>query len=220
MRMLSRLVLVPAAVLGTVALTASPALAAPSDQDVTWMQAAHQSNLSEIAAGNAAQQQATTPEVKELGAMFVQHHTELDTALTQAAQQLGVQLPGEPSPEQQQQLAAVQSQQGMAFDTAWIAQQIGGHVTAKAATQTELQSGSDPAVLKLARTTAPVVERHLAELRTAAAKYGVPTSVNGGTGGQAADDGRSALGWGIAGIGALAVVAGAAGLVRRRATAA
>jgi putative membrane protein len=75
-------------------------------------------------------------------------------------------------------------------------------------------------VLQLARTATPVVEQHLAELRTAAAKFGVPTSVNGGTGGQAADDGRSALGWGIAGIGALAVVAGAAGLVRRRATAA
>jgi putative membrane protein len=220
MRTLSRLVLVPVAVLATVALTASPALAAPSDQDVTWMQAAHQGNLAEIAAGNAAQQQATTPEVKQLGAMFVQHHTELDTALTQAAQQLGVQLPGGPSPEQQQQLAAVQSQQGMAFDTAWIAQQIGAHVTTMAATRTELQSGSDPTVLQLARTAAPVVEQHLAELRTTAAKYGVPTSVNGGTGGQAADDGPSALGWGIAGIGALALMAGAAGLVRRRATAA
>jgi putative membrane protein len=219
MRTLSRLVLVPVAVLATVALTASPALAAPSDQDVTWMQAAHQGNLAEIAAGNAAQQQATTPEVKQLGAMFVQHHTELDTALTQAAQQLGVQLPGGPSPEQQQQLAAVRSQQGMAFDTAWIAQQIGAHVTTLAATRTELEAGSEPTVLELARTATPVVERHLAELRTAAAKYGVPTSVNGGSGGQAADDGRSALGWGIAGIGALAVLAGAAGLVRRRATA-
>jgi putative membrane protein len=218
MRTLSRLVLVPAAVLATVTLTAVPALAAPSEQDVAWMQAAHQSNLAEIAAGNAAQQQATTQEVKDLGAMFVQMHTELDTALTQAAQQLGVQLPGTPSPEQQQQLAAVQAQQGQAFDTAWIAQQIGSHTTTLAATQKELASGSDETVLTLARTSTPVVEQHLAELRTVARQYGVPTSVPGGSGGQAADGGDSALGWGLAGLGGIAVLAGSAGLIRRRAT--
>ena len=161
MRMLSRLALVPAAVLGAVVLTAAPALAAPSEQDTAWMQAAHQSNLAEIAAGNAAQQQATTQDVKDLGAMFVQMHTELDTQLTQAAQQLGVQLPAAPSPEQQQQLAAVQANQGQAFDTAWIAQQIGSHSTTLAATQKELSSGSDETVLNLARTSTPVVEQHL-----------------------------------------------------------
>jgi putative membrane protein len=220
MRMWSRLVLLPAAVLGAVTLTAAPALAAPSQQDVTWMQAAHQSNLAEIAAGNAAQQQATTPEVKQLGAMFVQHHTQLDTALTQAAQQLQVQLPAAPTPEQQQQLAAVQAKQGMAFDTAWIAQQIGSHVTTLAITQTEVKSGSDPAVVAQAQAATPVVTQHLDQLRSTATKYGVPTSVNGGTGGQAADGGTNALGWGLAGIGALAVVAGGAGLARRRGTAA
>jgi putative membrane protein len=220
MRMLSRLALLPAAVLGAVVLTAAPALAAPSEQDVTWMQAAHQSNLTEIAAGNAAQQAATTPEVKQLGQMFVQMHTELDTALTQAAQQLGVQLPGEPTAEQQAQLAAVQRNSGQAFDTAWIAQQIGSHTTTLAATQREIQNGSEPAVLEQARTATPVVEQHLAELKQVAAQYGVPTSVPGGSGGQAADGSTGALGWGLAGLGAVAVVAGTAGLVRRRQTAA
>jgi putative membrane protein len=220
MRMWTRLALLPAAVLATVTLTATSALAAPSDQDVAWMQAAHQSNLAEIAAGNAAQQSATAPEVKNLGAMFVQMHTELDTALTQAAQQLGVQLPGTPSPEQQQSLAAVQANQGRAFDTAWIAQQIGSHATTLAATQKELASGSDPTVLNLARTATPVVQQHLTELRTVARQYGVPTSVPGGTGGQAADNGTATLGWVLAGLGGLAVLAGGAGLVRRRATAA
>lgn len=210
-----------AAVAGVATLMLVPATAAsaaPSDQDVAWMQAAHQSNLAEIAAGNAAQQQATTQDVKDLGAMFVQMHTELDTSLTQAAQQLGVQLPSAPTPEQQQQLAAVQANQGQAFDTAWIAQQIGSHSTTLAATQKELSSGSDETVLNLARTSTPVVQQHLVELRNTAAKYGVPTSVPGGTGGQAADDGSAGLGWGLAGLGAVAVGAGAVGLVRRRST--
>jgi putative membrane protein len=220
MRRLSRLVLLPVAALGALVLTAAPALAAPSDQDVAWMQAAHQSNLAEIAAGNAAQQAATTPEVRELGAMFVQMHTQLDTQLTQAAQQLGVQLPGEPTAEQQQQLAAVQQNSGQAFDTAWIAQQIGSHSTTLAATQRELQNGSDPTVLELARASTPVVEQHLVELRDAARQYGVPTSVPGGTGGQVADGGLGATGWALTGIGALALAAGTAGFARRRATSA
>ncbi len=220
MRMLSRLALVPVAVVGAVVLTAAPALAAPSQQDVTWMQAAHQSNLAEIAAGNAAQQAATTPEVKQLGQMFVQMHTELDTALTAAAQQLGVQLPPAPNAEQQRQLAAVQQNTGRAFDTAWIAQQIGSHTTTLAATQLELRNGSDPAVLAQARTATPVVEQHLVELRQVAAQYGVPTSVPGGTGGQAADGNTGALAWGLTGLGAAALVAGTVGLVRRRQTAA
>ncbi|MCU1604094.1 MAG: hypothetical protein JWP46_559 [Modestobacter sp.] len=220
MRALSRLVLIPTAVLGAVVLAAAPALAAPSNQDTTWMQAAHQGNLAEIAAGNAAQKSAASDKVRQLGAMFVQMHTQLDASLTQAAQQLGVQLPGQPSAEQQQQLAAVQQKTGQAFDAAWISQQIAAHATTLAATQRELQSGSDTAVLGLARTATPVVQQHLTELRDAARQAGLPASVPAGTGGQAADDGVSTLGWALVATGALAVVAGTVGLGRRRMTSA
>jgi putative membrane protein len=216
MRRSVRLVFLPAAVLGAVVLTSAPALAAPSDQDVTWMQAAHQSNLAEIAAGNAAQQSATDNQVKQLGQMFVQMHTQLDQALTQAAQQLGVQLPSSPSASQQQELATVQQKSGRAFDTAWVSQQIGGHETALAATTRELQNGSEAAVLDLARTATPVVQQHLDQLRGLAQQYGLPTSVNAGTGGQAASDGARTAGWALAGVGALALAAGTVGLARRR----
>ncbi|MGY1813962.1 DUF4142 domain-containing protein [Blastococcus sp. SYSU D00820] len=219
MRLLSRFLL-PAAVLGAVVLSASPALAAPSEQDVSWMQAAHQSNLAEIAAGQAAQQSATDDRVRQLGQMFIQMHTQLDQQLTQAAQQLGVQLPAEPSAEQQQQLAAVQQNTGQAFDSAWISQQLASHTTTLAAGQRELENGSDPTVLELARASAPVVEQHLVELRNLAAAYGLPTTVDAGSGGQAAGD-SDLIGWGIAGAGGIALLAGTVGLVhRRRATAA
>ena len=220
MRTWTPLLLAPAAALGVVVLTGTPALAAQSDQDIAWMQVAHQSNLTEIAAGQAAQRSATSPEVKQLGAMFVEDHTALDAQLTQAAQQLGVQLPSAPSPEQQQQLAAVEQQTGQAFDAAWISSQIAGHLTTIAATQRELQAGSDPTVLDLARAATPVVQRHLTELQGMARQMGLPTTVNGGTGGQAADGGSRTVGWALAGVGGLAVLAGAAGLARRRAASA
>jgi len=39
------------------------------------MVAAHQSNLAEIARGNAALEQASTQQVRDLGQMFVDTHT-------------------------------------------------------------------------------------------------------------------------------------------------
>ena len=218
MRPVSRLLLAPATALGIVLLAAAPALAAPSGQDASWMQAIHQGNLAEIAAGQAAQQQASDGQVRQLGAMFVQDHTQLDNSLTQAAQQFGVQLPSDPTAQQQQELAAVKQKSGQAFDSAWVSSQIASHQTALAATQQELQAGSDPTVLGLARTAAPVVQKHLTELQNLAGQMGVPATVNGGTGGQAADDGLWTVGWAITGLGALVALAGTAALVRRRMT--
>jgi putative membrane protein len=204
---------------GTLALAlavtgANPAGAQPNDQDTTWMAAAHQSNLAEIAAGNAAVAQATTQEVRDLGQMFVDMHTQLDADLTAAAGDLGVELPPEPSTEQNEELAQVTSQSGEAFDTAWIAQQQGSHRTTLAATQTELAEGSDPTVLALAEAATPVVEQHLSELDALAG--GAPSAVPGGSGGQAATSSsdsaaRTAVPIALAGA---AVVAG--GLVIRQ----
>ena len=218
MHTLIRTALATAAAVGVAVLTASPAAAAPSGQDTTWVKAAHQSNLAEIAAGQAAQQSATNDDVKNLGAMFVQMHTQLDDSLKSAAQKLDVELPDAPTAQQQQQLDNVKQNSGQAFDTAWIAQQIGSHTTTLAATKKELQSGSDDQVLQLAKTATPVVQQHISELRSAAQKYGVPSSVPGGTGGQAATDGLSTAGWTATGAGLVLVVAGAAVAFRRRAT--
>ncbi len=215
MKNLFRAVAVAAAMTGALLLAAGPAAAALNAQDRTWLVAAHQSNLAEIAAGTSAQSRATTSDVKNLGAMFVRMHTELDNALKPVAQQLGVALPSTPTADQQAQLARVEANSGQAYDTAWIAQQIASHQATLAATQRELAGGSDPAVLQLARNATPVVQQHLTELRAAAAKYGVPTSVPGGTGGQAAQDDRTTS-LALVGAGGLLVLASGVMLARRR----
>lgn len=163
---------------------AATASAAPNSQDQTWMVAAHQSNLAEIAAGTAAQQQASSQSVRDLGAMFVQMHTTLDANLKSAAGTLGVALPSAPTPAQQQSLAAVKAKTGTAFDTAWVAQQIAGHRNTLAATQAELSSGSDATVLALARAATPVVQSHLTALLKLSGT--TPSAIPAGSGGQAA----------------------------------
>ena len=114
-RTVLRLTLAGALVLTGTAL-GSPALAAgtASEQDSTWLVAAHQSNLAEIAAGTDAQQNATNADVKELGGMLGADHRQLDASVTALAEKYGVSLPDAPNAEQQAALAEVKSKTGEA----------------------------------------------------------------------------------------------------------
>jgi putative membrane protein len=218
---LRRLAIIGAAGAG-LALTAAgvagaTTAAAPSAQDRAWMVAAHQSNLTEIAAGQAAQQKATTNVVKEHGQLFIRDHTRLDASLQTLAKSKGVTLPSTPNAQQRATLASVSAKSGSAFDSAWLASQLAGHRQSKAAGQTEIANGSDAQVVAAAKAAAPVIQSHLTMLEQATGTS--PTGVNGGTGGQAATaPGGIRTGWVLLGLGLLAA-AGSLTLLRgRRAT--
>ncbi len=203
-----------AAALGIVVLAVLPAQAAPSQQDQNWLVTAHQGNLAEIAAGQAALQQSSNAEVRDLGQMIIDDHQRLDADVTAAAGQLGVTLPGTPNATQQAELAQVSGLTGEEFDRAWIAWQITAHRQALAAGEQEVASGSDPAVTALAAAAAPVIQSHLDMTLALAQAYGVPTSVAAGNGGSAAESSRG-LGLGLAAGGLLVIVLSGAALVRR-----
>lgn len=212
--LLRRATLALVATTAALGLAAGTAAAQPNAQDQAWLVAAHQSNLAEIAAGQAALAKATTEDVRMHGQMLIDDHTALDAALTPVAQQLGVTLPAEPTPEQQAALAEVSAQSGEAFDRAWVESQIAGHRATLAAGEQELAQGSEQTVKDLASAAAPVVQRHLDGLLATAQELGVPTSVPAGSGGQAASS-SDALGLALLGAGVLAVAV-AGGLVLRR----
>jgi putative membrane protein len=188
-----------------VALTATGAGAtAPNQQDRTFLVAAHQANLAEIAAGRAAQQKATSTDVREHGQLFITDHTRLDAGVRRVATALGVTLPNAPNSTQQAQLAAVSAKSGAAFDRAWTASQLTAHRQALALGTTELSGGSDAQVKGLASTAAPVVQGHLSMLEQSDT---APTGVNAGTGGQAATAPSTRTGWALLGLAGVAVVA-------------
>jgi putative membrane protein len=201
--------------LGFVALTAAllvvpatPATAAPSEQDTRFLRAAHQSNLAEIDGGRLAQQKGQSQQVKDLGARFVADHTQLDTALRQVAQTLGVSLPEAPNPAQQALAARYQAASGEQFDALFIATQMDAHMAAMRLGQTELAQGSDPQAKRVAQDSAPVIRSHHDALNAAARALGVPTRVDTGTGGEAAPRRSTTLALLLLGVGAL-LVAGA-----------
>ncbi|GAA1134053.1 hypothetical protein GCM10009670_30740 [Citricoccus alkalitolerans] len=174
------------------------------------MVSAHQSNLAEIAAGTAAQEQATTEAVREMGATLIEDHQALDADLTAAAEEFGVALPDEPSAEQQAALEEVMAQNGEAFDAAWIASQIEGHRMSLAAGEEQIASGSDPAAIGLAQDAAPVIQGHLDHLLQLSGD--APDAVPSGLG---PDRAPTWLGGVLIGLGMVVVAASLVFFVRR-----
>jgi putative membrane protein len=215
-RRLSTLAGAAALALTYLGLASGIAAAAPSGQDRAFLVAAHQSNLTEIQAGKAALDKATSDVVRQHGQLFIRDHTRLDADLKAAASKLGVDLPSQPNAKQRATLASVGAKSGSAFDSAWLTSQLAGHREAKAAGAKELASGSDAQVKALAKAAAPVVQMHLDMLEQAT---GTPGGVAAGTGGQAATlpADRARLGAGLLGL-AVLLAAGAAVLMRQRRT--
>ncbi|MDO3686967.1 DUF4142 domain-containing protein [Micromonospora sp. C28ISP2-4] len=169
-------------VVGLAPAAASQAAAQPSTQDTQYLQAVHQVNLFEITAGNLAQQKGQNQQVKDLGKMFVTDHTQLDQTVQSTAQQLNVQLPADPTADQQKVLDKLNNLNGAEFDKAWVTAQLAGHVQAIQATQTEISQGSDQSVVQIAQDALPVLQAHYDALVALAQTLGVPvpqTSASG-----------------------------------------
>lgn len=193
---------------------AAPAVAAPSEQDTTFLRAAHQANLAEIATGTIAQQKGQSQQVKDLGARFVADHTALDQALQGVATALGVSLPNAPNAEQRAIAARYQATNGQAFDALFISTQMETHMKSMRLGQTELARGSDPQAKKVAQDSAPVIKSHHDSVTAAARALGLPTDIDTGSGGEAAPRSLGTAGMLLIGVG-LMVVAGAAFRIRR-----
>ena len=135
-----------------------------SQQDVTFLVQAHQSNLAEIATGRLAERKASSAKVRALGRMFVRDHTRLDAELVKVAKKLGVRLPSAPNAQQKALAAKLEKLTGRAFDRAWLDAQIMAHRKAIALGEREIARGLNKDVVRLAKKSAPVIKHHLQEL--------------------------------------------------------
>ena len=86
----------------------------PADRDV--LHKVTQAGLWEMPVGAWAAERAESPRVREVGRLIHAEHAELDRIVHTAAAQLGVELPAEPTAEQQDWMAEIEEQQGAAFD--------------------------------------------------------------------------------------------------------
>jgi putative membrane protein len=192
----TRLAARAAVIAGAVAL-AGVALAAPagaagtstSAGDENWLVAAHQTNLSEMAAGRDASRYAQDRSVRGFAEDLVTDHAERDRKIVELASKYDVFLPKTPTTAQAQALAALQGREGEAYDTAWVRARIASHRQAQTVNQREIDSGEASDVRTAARDARETEQDHLESLSDLAVDLGIagpPAEVTGGTGGQAA----------------------------------
>ncbi|WP_078591737.1 DUF4142 domain-containing protein [Streptomyces megasporus] len=178
------------AALTAVGASVAPAVAVEQigEQDSTFLKAAHQGNLAEIAAGQDALRNARTACVRNVGSILIRDHTRLDAQGKAQADKFGVSLPTAPDPEQQRQLADVRAKAGTdAYDRAWLRVQAASHEKTLALIDQEIRAGQNPEVKAVARAARPVVAMHLEMVRGGTCReHATTTSVPAGDGGQAA----------------------------------
>src|SRR5919107_3379508 len=76
--------------------------------------------LWEMSTGQQAQQQASSPAVKEAAAKISAEHTELDAKVRETADKLGVLLPSSPSPQQLSWMKDISSRTGSDYDRTFV----------------------------------------------------------------------------------------------------
>ncbi|MCW2525964.1 MAG: hypothetical protein JWM76_824 [Pseudonocardiales bacterium] len=213
--------LLPAIVTAITALVLAPAgEAAPSAQDSAFMMSNEQVNLAEIAIGNLALQRATSNSARALATMTISDHQAAQTKLMALAASENVTLPTAPNAQQQAQAATLTSVSAASFDLTYLQIQVSGHQTSIAATNTEIASGTDAAVVTYAKGYLPVAQMHLTMAQTGVVALGgaTPTAVPAGNGGQAATTSATTerTAWIGAAVGLLLVIGAGYGLLRRR----
>jgi len=132
-----------------------------SGLDKRWLKIHIQTNLFEIAGGQAAVDRAVTEDVREFGAELVRDHTAALAEATALAQRLGVKVPAEPTPLQQWALRITGEFSGIDFDRWFTDLQVAGHRQAIVEAETEVAKGCNRKVRRLAAASLPVLERHL-----------------------------------------------------------
>ncbi|WP_433164960.1 DUF4142 domain-containing protein [Kribbella sp. CA-247076] len=206
-------------VLAGVLVAVQPANADPTQTDVGYLNAAHQSNLTIVQAGQEAKTKGRTACVRRAGAVMERDHRKLAAQELQAATQLGVGLVTIPSLAQRERLDALTAKVGTTgYDAAWLAFQRQEHEALLKLIEEQLAKGTDQTVRAVANGAKPVVEMHLRMVSGSCKTETGSPIVSTGDGGQvaAAERTRSRTALALLGIGVLLLLVGKQVRVRRR----
>ncbi len=119
--------------------------------------------MTEIQAGQLAQQKGMAKDVKDYGAMMVKDHTAAADKLKAIAASKNLTLPASISPEMQKNIDDLNQKQGKDFDKAYIDMMISDHKKVISAFEDESKNGSDADMRGFADSTLHTLHHHLDE---------------------------------------------------------
>ncbi|MFG1906492.1 DUF4142 domain-containing protein [Kribbella sp. NPDC048928] len=199
--------------------TVQPANAATPQPDSAYLYAAHQHNLTIIAAAHAATTHGSTSCVRKAAAQLERDHRKLAAQELDIATRFSIVLVTVPSLAQRKQLEALGAKAGKSgYDAAWMALQRQEHQQYLTLVEGDVPKNASPAVESIADGAKPVIEMDL-RLVAGPCRTGTGTPVvSTGEGGQHADQqkARSRAALILLAIGVILLLVGKSISFRRR----
>jgi putative membrane protein len=152
-------------------LVASAAFA--DSPDSSFFKNAAEGGMSEVELGQLAQTKASSPAVKDFGAMMVKDHSAANDKLKALAASEGVSLPDSPSMMQKASKTKLNMMSGDSFDKSYIKGMIADHKEDIKEFQKEVAEGKDPQAKGFASATLPTLQMHLQKIESIAAAAGI-----------------------------------------------
>lgn len=139
---------------------ASAESARSSAADTDFVRKASGGNLTEIALGKLAANQASSDDVKKYAARMVADHTQANEKLGKLAGSKGIQIATAPDVAQQQDIDRVKDLDGAAFDRAYSDLMVRSHKLTTGLCDLEASKGEDVEIRAFARDMLPVLREH------------------------------------------------------------
>lgn len=142
---------------------AAPIPASVSKDDAAFVVNVANAGMTEIQAGQLAQQKGMAKDVKNYGSMMEKDHTAAADKLKAVAASKNIILPAAISPDMQSNIDGLQKKDGKDFDKAYIGMMVDDHKKVISIFQDEIKNGSDADIKAFASSTLPTLQHHLAE---------------------------------------------------------
>lgn len=128
----------------------------------------------EIQAGQLAEQNAGSEQVKAFAKRMVTDHSKNDDLLKGVAQTEHVALPSQLDAKHQNQKDALSKKKGSEFDKEYMSLMVHDHEQTVQKFKHEADTGNDPTITKYAQGALPVLESHLNDAKTTEGQLGKP----------------------------------------------
>ncbi len=136
-----------------------PTTVSKADQDFAVNTAI--AGMTEIQAGQLAQQKGMAKDVKDYGTMMVEDHTKAADRLKAIATQKNLTLPSTLTPDMQKNIDDLNGKTGKDFDKAYMDMMVSDHKKVISAFEDESKNGSDADIRSFADSTLHTLHKHL-----------------------------------------------------------
>lgn len=133
--------------------------------DRKFIEKAMESNVAEIQMGRLALEKSTDEQVRHFAIQMTDDHGKMLDELKQAAQQLNLPVPDEPSKGALKSMEKLKALSGNAFDQAYIKEMIKAHKEDDKSFKDEAKNTTSPQLKEMVTQDAQMIESHLQQVQ-------------------------------------------------------